>query len=104
MTREEALAKIKKTMLASGGYYRWMPLAEGDEWLLRIPIVSEETETWMKGEKNEIVHICDPAAFANAIISEEKDELSRYSGYVNTPVEPAGLACNNCKVHLFEEK
>jgi hypothetical protein len=60
-------------------------------WKIRVPRTDEKAEPWMKDEKVELVHVCDPLKFHEAMEREEKEALVLHSGYVKEE------DCHRCK-------
>lgn len=88
---EKALRKIKEAVQSPGGHFNWESIDRCGEWLIRIPVVTPKNELWMQEERIELIHLCDPLRFVEAMEGQKKDKLALYSDYVNDGV------CVRCK-------
>ena len=68
----------------SDGYYVWATLGQNDArtWQCRIPRNDLPDEKWLKEEAAELVHICKPAKFLEAVVAKDKEASSEHCGYV----------------------
>jgi len=78
----KALEVVLGRLAREKGYYIWTEMGTPPLWLIRIPKMDESSEAWMKDEQVELIHMCDPLAFHEAMMKEEKDSLVLHCGYV----------------------
>lgn len=100
---KKALELLLDRLANSTGYYRWIPLGEEDltTWQIKIPRDDLENQAWLKEEKSEIVHVCRPIKFLECVEKRDKNESSKYVGYVrdknNKYMDEAEFHCTKCK-------
>ena len=85
------------------GFYQWAHL-EG-AWFVRVPNGNRaDTEEWLRSEPPEIVHICAPLKFLNAVETmANKEESAHHVGYARTNDDDYSVTCVRCKFKTSEE-
>ena len=91
MDPRKALDTVNGKLALGKGYYIWTTMGDPPLWLIRVPRNDEEAEAWMKDEQVELIHVCDPLKFYEAMMKEEKEALVHHSGYVKEE------DCHRCK-------
>lgn len=78
------------------GYYTWTALGDPKVWLLRVP-KENKNEEWEKQENSDMIHLCHPLKFVEAMEKNDRKDLSGHSGYV------VDSKCVRCKQDIPEE-
>ena len=75
-------------------------------WQFRIPRDDLHDEAWLKDEPAELLHICRPVPFLEAVERRDKEGSSEYCGYVrddsNKVSDLTSLRCAKCKRRMPE--
>jgi len=94
----QAIDLIRQKLTGPGKLYHWTPLGDNSVWYLRIPLPGEGSSIKKGGE--EIVHICKPIKFLDAVESGSRQRSSDYVGYVRdadgSKTEEETYHCVNC--------
>jgi hypothetical protein len=99
----KALNILADKLKLSPGFYTWAPLGGGSEavWQLRIPRPDRSDAAWLKTEVAELLHICQPLKFLEAVETRNKDALANFCGYVRDADEKNSdketFKCVRCK-------
>ena len=90
---EKALQEIHERLNnGHSNFYHWARSGKYDDVYLRIPnLQSKDTLEWMKDEKAEHIHVCNPEKVLKAYKAEIKEDLAFNSGYITDGV------CGNCR-------
>lgn len=92
------------------GYYHWAPLGSDAlaTWQIRIPREDKADEDWLKEESADVVHICHPVPFLEAIEIRDKEASALHVGYVrdaNVNLENLDeFKCSKCKREMPEDE
>lgn len=100
----KALKIIIDRLVKVNGYYIWTPMAENGQppvWLLRTPNTLRNDEAWQANEEADIIHICRPGKLLEALETDNKEEITFCSGYVN---EGKCLRCSREMPPIVEKK
>lgn len=76
-----AVAEILEKLTAGTGYYHWFPASDDGTLLARIPR-KLEGEEWLDDEGHEVLHLCDPEKYLNAVKARDLEASSKYVGYI----------------------
>jgi len=104
-----ALDIIVEKLRNSTGYYKWATLGEDAErtWLYRIPREDLEEELWLKEEPSDLLHICNPVKFLEAVEARDKEGSSDHCGYVRDSdsklADDTSMKCARCKRAMPEK-
>jgi hypothetical protein len=68
----------------SQGYYTWTSLGEEAlaVWIMRCPREDLDDEQWLRDEAADMLHICQPVQYVEAVERKDKEASSKYVGYV----------------------
>jgi hypothetical protein len=98
MDARKALKKIISKLTDAAGYYVWTGLGDPPVWLLRVPRTDKATDdNWQKPEKADIIHVCRPSKFLEALEKNKREDMTVYSGYV------ADSKCVRCQRETPED-
>ena len=96
----QAIDLIQQKLTGPGRLYHWTPLGTEGVWYLRVPMESESANARIKTGGEEIVHICKPLKFLDAIENKQRQRSSDYVGYVRdadgVKTEEETYHCVNC--------
>lgn len=96
-----ALTLIIKKLTESKGYYVWTGLGKPTVWMLRVPRDNGEDNSWQKNEKADMIHICRPSKFWEALEQTKREGLAEYSGYV---IDSKCIRCSKEVPPAIEQK
>lgn len=78
----KALDIVVNKLISTEGYYIWTALGEPPVWLLRVPRENKGDDNWDKREVADMIHLCRPTKFIEAMECNDRKNLSVFAGYV----------------------
>ncbi len=99
----QALRLLTDQLGTSQGYYTWCVLGEGAlaAWVIRFPREDLDEEAWLRDEQSDMLHICQPLQYVEAVERKDKEASSKFIGYVRDAdgdlVDRAEFKCMKCK-------
>ena len=103
-----ALRLLTDQLGTSQGYYTWCVLGEGPlaSWIIRFPREDLDDESWLRDEQADMLHICQPLQYVEAVERKDKEASSKYIGYVRDLdgelVDRTEFKCMKCKRKMPE--
>ncbi len=103
LSARQALTIMVDQLGTSQGYYTWSSLGTGKDavWIIRFPRMDLDDEAWLRDESADMLHICQPLQYVEAVERKDKEASSKYVGYVRDLdgelVDRAEFKCMKCK-------
>ena len=104
----QALRILSNQLGTSQGYYTWTTLGEGAlaTWVMRFPREDLDDEAWLRKEAADMLHVCQPVKYIEAVERKDKEASSKYVGYVRdidgTMMDTNEFKCMKCKRKMPE--
>ena len=99
----QALRILSEQLGTSQGYYTWTALGEGPlaVWVIRFPREDLDDEQWLRDEAADMLHVCQPLQYVEAVERKDKEASSKYVGYVRDLdgdlTDKGEFKCMKCK-------
>lgn len=98
-----AVRILTEQLGTSQGYYTWVALGEGPlaTWIFRFPREDLDDEQWLRDEAADMLHVCQPIQYVEAVERKDKEASSKYVGYVRDIdgdlMDKDAFKCMKCK-------
>jgi hypothetical protein len=96
MDARKAVTMVIEKLTTHDGYYVWTALGDPAVWLLRVP-KENKNEEWEKQEVSDMIHLCRPIKFVEAMSRNDRKDLSVFAGYI------IDSKCVRCKQDIPED-
>lgn len=106
----QALSLLTDQLGTSQGYYTWCILGENElaSWIIRFPRMDLDDEAWLRDEQADMLHICQPLQYVEAVERKDKEASSKFIGYVRDSdgdlVDRSEFKCMKCKRDMPEKQ